>query len=91
MLWFGLRQPPERMVIFTWIVLGLAGLLIAASGACWGVYMAVENSDWRRLAVKMFRIAMVFVLFFINVYIYAHIFGVAGGTEKPVVELVTEE
>jgi len=34
---------------------------------------------------------MVIVLFYINVYIYAHIFGVAGGTEKPVVELVSEE
>jgi len=79
------------MVIFTWIVLGLAGLLIAASGACWGLFIALDNSDWRRLAVKVFRIAMVFVLFYINVYIYAHIFGVAGGTEKPVVELVSEE
>ena len=79
------------MVIFSWIVLGLAGLLIAASGACWGLFVALDNSDWRRLAVKLFRIAMVVVLFYINVYIYAHIFGVAGGTAKPVVELVSEE
>ncbi|MBC7992661.1 MAG: hypothetical protein H7Z15_05395 [Rhizobacter sp.] len=79
------------MVIFTWIVLGLAGLLIAASAACWGLFIALDNSDWRRLAVKVFRIAMVFVLFYINVYIYAHIFGVAGGTAKPVVELISEE
>ena len=79
------------MVIFTWIVLGIAGLLIAASGACWGLFVTLDNTDWRRLAVKVFRIAMVFVLFYINVYIYAHIFGVAGGTEKPVIEIVTEE
>ena len=79
------------MVIFSWIVLGLAGLLIAASGACWGLFIALDNSDWRRLAVKLFRIAMVALLFYINVYIYAHIFGVAGGTAKPVVELVSEE
>lgn len=79
------------MVIFTWIVLGLAGLLMAVSGACWGFFVASEKSDWRKLAVKVFRIAMVIVLFYINVYIYAHIFGVAGGTAKPVIELVTEE
>ncbi len=91
MLRFRLRQPPERMVIFTWIVLGIAGLLIAASGACWGLFVALDNSDWRRLAIKVFRVSMVFVLFYINVYIYAHIFGVAGGTEKPVIEIVSEE
>lgn len=79
------------MVIFTWIVLGLAGLLFAASGACWALFFTLDNSDWRRLAVKVFRIAMVFVLFYVNVYIYAHIFGVAGGTEKPVIEIVREE
>jgi Na+-driven multidrug efflux pump len=79
------------MLIFTWIVLGFAGLLLLASGACWGLFIALDNSDWRRLAVKVFRISMVFVLFYINVYIYAHIFGVAGGTEKPVVELISEE
>ena len=79
------------MLIFTWIVLGLAGLLLAASGACWGLFVALDNSDWRRLAVKVFRISMVFVLLYINVFIYAHIFGVMGGTEKPVVEVITEE
>jgi Na+-driven multidrug efflux pump len=79
------------MLIFTWIVLGFAGLLLIASGACWGLFIALDNSDWRRLAVKVFRISMVFVLFYVNVYIYAHIFGVAGGTEKPVAELISEE
>ena len=79
------------MVIFSWIVLGFAGLLVAGSGACWGLFLALDNAGWRKLAVKVFRIAMVFVLFYINVYIYAHIFGVAGGTAKPVIELVTEE
>ncbi len=79
------------MAIFTWIVLGIAGLLLAASGACWGLFIALDNSDWRRLAVKVFRIAMVFVLFYINAYVYAHIFGVAGGTAKPAVEIFSEE
>jgi hypothetical protein len=79
------------MLIFTWIVLGLAGLLLAASCAFWGLFVALDNSDWRRLAVKVFRISMVFVLFYVNVYIYAHIFGVVGGTEKPVIEIVSEE
>jgi Na+-driven multidrug efflux pump len=72
------------MLIFTWIVLGFAGLLLAASGACWGLFIALDNADWRRLAVKIFRIAMVFVLFYVNASIYAHIFGVFRGTEKPV-------
>ncbi|HET7795034.1 MAG TPA: hypothetical protein VFL64_16750 [Rhizobacter sp.] len=79
------------MLIFTWIVLGIAGLLLAASGAFWGLFVALDNSDWRRLAVKVFRISMVFVLFYVNVFIYAHIFGVMGGTEKPVVEVISEE
>jgi hypothetical protein len=75
------------MVIFTWIVLGFSGLLLVASGACWGLFLALDNADWRRLAVKVFRIAMVFVLFYVNIYIYAHIFGVFKGTE-PVVPAV---
>ncbi|HEX3139889.1 MAG TPA: hypothetical protein VHQ87_07530 [Rhizobacter sp.] len=79
------------MLIFTWIVLGLAGLLLATSGACWGLFIALDNSDWRRMAVKVFRISMVFVLFYVNVFIYAHIFGVMGGTEKPVVEIIEQE
>lgn len=79
------------MVIFTWIVLGFAGLLLAASGVCWGIHIAVDNSDWRRLGVKIFRISMVFVLFYINAAIYAHIFGVFRGTEKAIPEVISEE
>lgn len=79
------------MVIFTWIVLGIAGLLLAASGACWGLYLAMDQSDWRKLGVKLFRISMVFVLFYINVTIYRHIFGVVVGVEKPVAEVLSEE
>jgi len=79
------------MVIFSWIVLGLAGLLLVASGACWGLFLALDNADWRRLGVKVFRIAMVAVLFYINVTIYRHIFGVVAGTEKPVPVLAAEE
>lgn len=79
------------MVIFTWIVLGIAGLLMAASAACWAVFIAADDSAWRRLAVKVFRISLVFVLLYINVYIYGHIFGVVGGTEKPITEVIAEE
>ena len=78
------------MVIFSWIVLGIAGLLLAVSTVCYGIHIAVDNSDWKRLGVKVFRVAMVFVLFYINGMIYAHIFGVFRGTEKPVAEAVSE-
>ncbi|MEO8151858.1 MAG: hypothetical protein ABI605_02230 [Rhizobacter sp.] len=78
------------MVIFTWIVLGIAGLLLAVSGGCWGLFVALDNRDWRRLAIKIFRIAMVFVLFYINVAIYAHIFGTFRGAEKPVPAVVAD-
>ena len=61
------------MVIFSWIVLGLAGLLLLLSGVCWAVFIANEDSDWRRLAVKLFRFSMVLVLLFVNVLIYKHI------------------
>jgi hypothetical protein len=79
------------MLIFSWIVLGIAGLLLAASAACWGLFIALDDRDWRRLGVKVFRISMVFVLFYINVTIYRHIFGVVVGTEKPVPALISEE
>lgn len=79
------------MVIFTWIFLGIASVLLLASGVCYGIHLAVDSYDWKRLGVKVFRIAMVFVLFYVNGVIYAHIFGVARGTEKPVAEVITEE
>ncbi len=61
------------MVIFSWIVLGLAGLLLLFSGVGWAVFIANEDPDWRRLAVKLFRFSMVLVLLFVNVLIYKHI------------------
>ncbi len=79
------------MVIFGWIIAGIVGLLLVFSGICWGVYLAAENSDWRRLGIRVFRISLVFVLLYINVYVYAHIFGVMSGTQKPVTEVVSEE
>jgi hypothetical protein len=79
------------MTIFTWIVLVPAGLLLLASGICWGIYLAMESADWRKLGVKVFRISVVFLLFYVNVTIYAHIFGVFRGTEKPVPVLVEED
>ena len=79
------------MLIFGWIIGGIVLLLLAFSAICWGVFIAADNGDWKRLGVKTFRIEMVFVLLFINVYIYAHIFGVASGTQKPVTEIVAED
>jgi hypothetical protein len=79
------------MVIFGWIIAAIVGLLLAFSGICWGIFIAADNSDWKRLGTKVFRIALVFVLLYINVYVYAHIFGVMSGTEKPAVEAVAEE
>jgi hypothetical protein len=79
------------MVIFGWIIAGIVGLLFAFSAVCWGIHIAVDNSDWKRLGVRVFRIGLVFVLLYINVFVYAHIFGVMSGTEKPVTEAVSEE
>lgn len=67
------------MLIFTWIVLGLSGLLLLFSGVCWGVFITNEDSDWRRLAVRVFRQSMVLLLLFINVYVYARIIGGVTG------------
>jgi hypothetical protein len=78
------------MVIFGWVIAGIVGLLLVFSAICWGVFIAADNSDWKRLGTKVFRIAMVFVLLYINVYVYAHIFGVMSGAPKPAVE-ATEE
>jgi hypothetical protein len=64
------------MRIFSWIVLGLAGVLLAFSGICWAIFILIDDSDWRRLAIKVFRLSMVVLLFYVNVAIYAHI--VAG-------------
>ena len=64
------------MVTFSWVVLGLAGLLLLFSGVGWAIFIANEDSDWRRLAVKLFRYSMVLVLLFVNVLVYTHI--VAG-------------
>jgi hypothetical protein len=61
------------MVIVLWICWGIAGLLLAASGICWALFVLLDDSAWRRLGVKVFRFSMVFVLFSINMYIYSHI------------------
>ncbi|MBX3622287.1 MAG: hypothetical protein KF891_20165 [Rhizobacter sp.] len=79
------------MVIFTSIVLGIAGLLLLASAVCWGIFIAADNSDWKRLGVKVFRISMVFVLFYVNGLIYGHLFGVVNMAEKPVAEAAVED
>lgn len=61
------------MVIFSWIVLGFAAFLLVCSGISRAVYVANEDSDWRRLSVKLFRFSMVLVLLFINTYIWGHV------------------
>lgn len=79
------------MVIFGWIIAGIVGLLLLISAVCWGIFLAADNSDWKRLGIKVFRISLVFVLLYINVYVYGHIFGVVHGTEKAVPVLEAEE
>jgi len=61
------------MTLFSMIVLGLAGVLLAGSGLCGALFLALGDADWRRLALKLFRISMVLVLLWVNVALYAHI------------------
>ena len=61
------------MTIFSWIVLGLAGLLFGFSAVCWLLSVVMDDRDWRRLGAKTARLALVPVLFYINVVIYSHI------------------
>jgi len=72
------------MAIFSWIMLGLTALLLLGSGIAWGLFLAMDDSDWRKLGVKVFRIAMVVMLFYVNAMIYLHIMRVFRG-EPPVV------
>lgn len=67
------------MVTFTWIVLGAAGVLFLISAGCWGIFLAADSPDWKKLATKIFRIGLVAVLFFINVYVYVNVFRAATG------------
>ncbi|MEY4562538.1 MAG: hypothetical protein RLZZ618_1815 [Pseudomonadota bacterium] len=61
------------MKYFSWIFLGLTGLLLLASAICWVVFLLMDDPDWRRLGVKTFRLAMVPLLLLVNVVIYGHI------------------
>lgn len=79
------------MVIYGWITAGIVGLLLVFSAICWGVFLAADNDDWKRLGVKTFRISLVFVLLYINVYIYAHVFGFAETSGKSVLEQLAED
>jgi len=79
------------MLIFTWIVLGIAGLLLAGSAVCWVLHLVLGDTDWRKRGVKVFRVSMVFVLFYINASIYRHIFGAVAGSEKPVPAAIGDE
>ncbi len=74
------------MLTFTWITLGLAALLLLASAACWGVHVAIDDRDWRRLGIKVFRFALVVLLFYVNAAIYGHLFGVFDRPAKPLLE-----
>ncbi len=79
------------MLVLTWILGVIAGLLLAAGAVCWVVYIAADNTDWQKLSTKVFRMGVVFLLLLINCWIYAHIFGVATGTQKPVTEVIEED
>ena len=65
------------MLVFTWIVLGIVGLLLLLSALGWVLFLALDDSRWKELAVKVFRLAMVGLLFYINGVIWAHVAGAA--------------
>ena len=75
------------MLIFSWIMLGVAALLLLGSGIAWGMFLAMEDKHWQKLGIKVFRIAMVVLLFYVNAMVYLHIVRVFRG-ERPVVEVV---
>jgi|GEM_PF-2116603 len=72
------------MVIFSWICLGLTGLMLAGSGVAWGLSLVLDDSAWQKLGLKVFRLSMVVLLFYVNAMIYMHIVRVFRG-EPPVV------
>lgn len=74
------------MVIFSWIMLGFTALLLLGSGVSWGLFLAMDDTRWQELGVKVFRFAMVVLLFYVNSMIYAHIVSVFRGA-PPVVEV----
>ena len=74
------------MAIFSWIMLGLVALLLLGSGIAWGLFLAMDDSDWQKLGIKVFRIAMVVLLFYVNGMVYAHIVAVFRGA-PPVVQV----
>lgn len=72
------------MIIFSWIVLGLFGLMLLGSGIAWGLFLMMDDARWQELGVKVFRLSMVVLLFYINAMVYTHIVRVFRG-EPPVV------
>ena len=73
------------MIIFSWIVLGLAVLMLLASGVAWGLFIAMDDTRWQELGIRIFRLSMVVLLFYINVMIYAHIVSFLRGEPPAVV------
>ena len=63
------------MFILNWIALGLVSLLLAVAGVFWLVAFLLDDSDWRRLALRVYRWAKVGLLFYVNAAIYAHVFS----------------
>lgn len=74
------------MIIFSWIVLGFVVLLLIGSAVAWGLFLAMDDTRWQEQGVKVFRLAMVVLLFYVNVMIYWHIASVFRGA-PPVVEI----
>jgi len=72
------------MVVFSWIFLGLTGLMLVGSGIAWGLSVVMDDSAWQKLGLKVFRLSMVVLLFYVNGVIYVHIVRVFRG-EPPVV------
>lgn len=63
------------MEIFFWIVGGLTGLLLALSGVCWAIFIAMDSPDWHKLGVRIFRWAKSLALLLFNVWIWGRVVG----------------
>jgi hypothetical protein len=62
------------MAIFSWIVLGFTALMLLGSGLCW-LLALMDDKRWKKASVRLFRLALVGVLFYVNGVVWGHIVG----------------
>lgn len=63
------------MAVFTWIALGIVAVLALLSGLCALLNLLLDDARWRGLAVRLFRFALVGVLFYVNGIVWGHLVG----------------